>query len=198
MMNEDVLQQEFVQFVDLHIMKAMRYAITLLARQFTTEATDEAEDAVQEALIATWRHWEKIQHRDSEKAVLQYLFTTLRRECFHRMKKSPPYGDVTLTEVDAIMASPLSFPGSSEHLDVMELRETILSLPTPYSRIIIGMDYENKTFQEMAEELGVTRRRMYDLREVALKMMERALTVGSPKDTKLGKGRTKGVDDMRP
>jgi RNA polymerase sigma factor (sigma-70 family) len=196
MNNEAEYEQRFEAFVDQHSMRAMNYAIHLLKRHFGHEAINEAEDAVQEALWITWKHWDSIASRDVDKVVLQYLFTTLRHECFRRMKKPTPTGQVALDEVDKIMASPLPLPGSSEHLDVMELRETIAKLPDPYNRIIIGMHYENKSFEEMAAELLVSRRRMYDLHTQALKYMERVLTVGSPKPP--NKRSTAQKDDEHP
>ncbi len=129
----------------LGLLKAARPDIRRYARA-TCRASD-VEDAVQETL---WLIYRRIGTLRAASSFSTWLFAVVRRECLRLGRKAglPVPGpsareSVLLTQTDDALR--------------MDLANAIQSLPPHYRTIVVMRDLEERTIDEMAEALGLTR-----------------------------------------
>lgn len=127
------------------LLEAARPDIRRYAR--ATCRTSDVEDAVQEAL---WLLYRRVGTLRVVAAFPAWLFAIVRREC-QRMARSIGFISVdTLTEEQAVLAQP-------DEVLRLDLAAAIQSLPQHYRTIVIMRDMEERTVDEMADALGLTR-----------------------------------------
>jgi RNA polymerase sigma-70 factor (ECF subfamily) len=139
-----------------------------VAWRFSTSVcgrADDAEDAMQEALIKTYRHVSKI--REPE-AFRPWLYRTVRNACLmgRRKKAGEP---AQLQSLDDLLPG----PGPASHRAVAHpgrnpeqladnaklrrrLRRAMESLPAPYRTIVFLREMEGLSTREVAEVLGIS------------------------------------------
>lgn len=129
----------------LGLLKAARPDIRRYARA-TCRASD-VEDAVQETL---WLIYRRVGTLRAVSSFSAWLFAIVRRECLRLGRKaglpapSPSAREVVLlTQTDDALR--------------MDLANAIQSLPMHYRTIVIMRDLEERTIDEMAEALDLTR-----------------------------------------
>ncbi|MGV3602991.1 MAG: RNA polymerase sigma factor [Dyadobacter fermentans] len=116
--------------------------------------TDVIEDTIQDLFINIWHTRHKL---PEVRNVKSYLFTIVRREILHKLKKEQSFTDVeTLSDLLS-----LGEESSYEHDDyekwlVDKLKHTLQTLPKRQLDVIILRYYENFPTSEIAMIMGIT------------------------------------------
>ena len=115
--------------------------------------TQAAEDMVQETFLKLWMQRDKMEKVDNPEA---YSITVLRRLFYDRMRTGH------LQEVDKDVGSlqVTSSQNISKQLETAEeyqrVRQLISHLPEPQGRIMLMRDVEDRSFEEISIETGLT------------------------------------------
>lgn len=139
-----------------------------VAWRFSTSVcghAEDAEDAMQEALIKTYRHVGRI--RDPE-AFKPWLYRTVRNACLmgRRKRVGEPLRLRSLDEVTGTHDNPMRLdaadPGKNpEQLADnaalgRRLRKALATLPTPYRTVLFLREMEGLSTREVAQVMGVS------------------------------------------
>jgi RNA polymerase sigma-70 factor (ECF subfamily) len=126
---------------------------------------DDAEDAMQEALIKTYRHVGRI--RDPE-AFRPWLYRTVRNACLmgRRKRMDEPARlqslDETLPGPDGPMTRHVQHPGKNPEQLAQNaglrrrLRQALQALPGPYRAIVFLREMEGLSTREVANVMGIS------------------------------------------
>ena len=112
-----------------------------------------AEDMVQETVLKLWMQREKMEKVDNPEA---YSITVLRRIFYDKMRAGH------LQEVDKDVgslqvSSSLNISKQLEEADEYQrVRQLITHLPEPQARIMLMRDIEERSFEEISIETGLT------------------------------------------
>lgn len=128
----------------LGLLKASRPDIRRYARA-TCHAAD-VEDAVQETL---WLLYRRVGTLRAAASFSAWLFAVVRRECLRLGRKA--------RMLEPAPASELLLLSQSDDALRLDLVNAIQSLPDHYRVIVIMRDLEERTIDEMAAALGLTR-----------------------------------------
>lgn len=115
--------------------------------------TQAAEDMVQETFLKLWMQRDKIERIDNPEA---YSITVLRRLFYDKMRTGH------LQEVDKDVGSlqVTSSQNISRQLEAADeyqrVRQLISHLPEPQGRIMLMRDVEDRSFEEISIETGLT------------------------------------------
>lgn len=142
--NTDVLAGYFNEYFEvLH-----RYAYTIL------KDSDEAKDAVQVIFMQLWEKRDSLVIKQSVKA---YLYSATHNHCLNRIKSQQTrqrYYDHFATHEEWITTA------SEDQLNFRELKKEVLSametLPEKCREIFYKSRFEEKTYPEIAQELGIS------------------------------------------
>jgi RNA polymerase sigma-70 factor (ECF subfamily) len=133
-------QQAFMQLVEPHLPAAYRLAVGMLRSE------TEAEDAVQDAVLAAWRNFGRFR-RDAD--VRPWLFTIVANEC-RRQRRSRWWSVVKWPR------SPELAPSASVEADNTNLRAALYRLPHDQRLVLVLRYYLDQSFPEVAQALGTT------------------------------------------
>jgi RNA polymerase sigma-70 factor (ECF subfamily) len=136
---------------------AWRFSLTVCGH------ADDAEDAMQEALIKTYRHAGQIRDPD---AFRPWLYRTVRNACLmgRRKKAHEPAHVESLDEPgpdESAGRDPADTGRSPEQLAGdsslrMRLRRALLALPGPYRAIVFLREMEGLSTREVASVMGIS------------------------------------------
>jgi len=133
-----------------HTDALFRYAM-ILCRNVAT-----AEDLVQETCLRALSAKNQLQLDSNHKS---WLFTILRNIWLNELRKGRWTAQTPDTEFDAAAASIPASPDANPHLhyvsklEVAQVREAIQQLPPEFREIIILREYDELSYQEIAEIL---------------------------------------------
>ena len=129
------------------LLEAARPDIRRYARS-TCRASD-VDDAVQEAL---WLLYRRVGTLRVVSSVSAWLFAIVRRECLRlsRASNREVAGEMERLDERALLSRP-------DHAVRLDLAAAIQSLPEHYRTIVVMRDLEERTVDEMAAALGLTR-----------------------------------------
>jgi RNA polymerase sigma-70 factor, ECF subfamily len=133
-----------------HTDALFRYAMALSRNSAT------AEDLVQETCLRALSAKNQLRPGSNHKS---WLFTILRNIWLNELRKRPWKTQSLDTEFDGTASSIPESPGGDPHLhyvsklEVELVREAIQLLPPEFSEIIILREYEELSYQEIAEVL---------------------------------------------
>lgn len=125
--------------------KLVRHATQLMGD------ADEAKDAVGEVMEQAWMQFDALQE-DTRNA---WLYASVRNRCINRLK----HLNVEQEHIEAIILATKADMdnGYREHEALLRQAETIArSLPEPTCTILRCCYWEKKTYQQVAEQLGIS------------------------------------------
>lgn len=130
-------------FLSMHP-KLIRYATTLIGD------ADEAKDMVSDVFGRAWEEFERLGESPSA-----WLYTATRNACLNRLK----HLQVEQTHIEAIVLATQADVdnGYWEHEVLLQKAEAIAqSLPEPTCTVLRLCYWEKKTYQQVAEQLGIS------------------------------------------
>ena len=130
-------------FLSMHP-KLIRYATTLMCD------ADEAKDIVSEVFGRAWQEFDMLGESPSA-----WLYTATRNGCLNRLK----HLQVEQAHIEAIILTTQADVdnGYWEHETLLQKAEAIArSLPEPTCTILRLCYWEKKTYQQVAEQLGIS------------------------------------------
>jgi len=172
--SEDRAQDEYTDLVrsaatgDAEALDRLLMRAQEVAWRFSTSVcghADDAEDAMQEALIKTYRH---VGHIREPAAFRPWLYRTVRNACLmgRRKKVGEPARLQSLDEVlpgrDGLTGSDAPHPGKNpEQLADnaglrRRLRTALGRLPAPYRAVVFLREMEGLSTREVAHALGIS------------------------------------------
>ena len=130
-------------FLSIHP-KLIRYATTLMSD------ADEAKDIVSEVFGRGWEEFDKLGESPSA-----WLYTATRNACLNRLKHLKV--EQTHIETIALATQTDVDNGYWEHEALLQKAEAIArSLPEPTCTVLRLCYWEKKTYQQVAEQLGIS------------------------------------------
>lgn len=130
---------------------------------------DEAKDMVQELFMSLW---EKKSITDFKTSLSAYLYSSIRYMFIKKM---------THQKVKMAHAEKLSFitekhsNGTNEYVEVRDLQrqiaDMIASLPPQLAQVVVMRKFEYASYQEIAEEMGLSEKTVRNLMAQALKSL---------------------------
>ena len=124
--------------------KLIRYATTLMGD------ADEAKDIVSEVFGRAWKEFDSLSAEANA-----WLYTATRNACLNRLK----HLKVEQTHIEAIVLATQADVdnGYWEHEALLQKAEAIAqSLPEPTCTVLRLCYWEKKTYQQVAEQLGIS------------------------------------------
>lgn len=134
---------EIAQLVAEHHQAVYRYAYRL------SGSAADAEDLSQQVFLSAQQ---KLDQLHSPEKARNWLFTVLRNEFLKGLQRGRRLGtpDPTL----AIECIPAAIP-SDEDIDREELQQAINSLSAEYRAVVLMFYFEDLSYREIAEQLGI-------------------------------------------
>ena len=137
-----------------------------VAWRFSTSVcghADDAEDAMQEALIKTYRYVERIRNPGAFKP---WLYRTVRNACLmgRRKRAGEPPRLQSLNEVAGSDAYPIDAPDPGKNPEQLadnaalrrRLRRALRTLPAPYRAVVFLREMEGLSTREVAKVMGMS------------------------------------------
>ena len=147
--------------------KLIRYATTLMGD------ADEAKDIVSEVFGRAWENFSSLGDEASA-----WLYTATRNACLNRLK----HLQVEQTHIEAIVLATQADVdnGYWEHEILLQKAEAIArSLPEPTCTVLRLCYLEKKTYQQVAEELGISPDTVKKHISKALRMLREEMKEGN-------------------
>ena len=120
-----------------------RYYTSLCAfANLYVKQTEVAENIVQDLMLWLWENRSELQIRG---ALSHYLFTSAKNRCLTYLSREALRSN-RLSDLRVDVAEPFGVP------DIYQLEE----LPEPYREAVEMNRFENRTYKEIAEELGIS------------------------------------------
>lgn len=138
-------EERFEQLFTEMYPRLVRFAVTL------TGDADEAKDIVSETMEQAWKEFDKLK----ESTCHAWLYTAVRNGCLNRLK----HLNMEQQHIDALIAATRAEMnnGYREHEALLQKAETIArNLPEPTCTILRRCYWEKKTYQQTANELGIS------------------------------------------
>lgn len=143
--NSQHKEERFEQLFTEMYPRLVRFAATL------TGDADEAKDIVSETMEQAWKEFDKLK----ESTRHAWLYTAVRNRCLNRLK----HLNMEQQHIDALIAATQAEMnnGYREHEALLQKAETIArNLPEPTCTILRRCYWEKKTYQQTANELGIS------------------------------------------
>jgi RNA polymerase sigma-70 factor (ECF subfamily) len=135
-------QEKYIELVKPLLPRVERYAFTLAMNR------DDARDLVQEAAIAAFKGFGRMR---SEKALLSYMFTVVRRRYFKSVYKNKKYDDSEDDILDLFRSSEIP---PDEQADLRIIMEAIGKLSPDSREILIMFEFSGLAIKEIAQISG--------------------------------------------
>jgi RNA polymerase sigma-70 factor, ECF subfamily len=135
-------QHAFLLLVEPHLPAAYRLAIGMLRSE------TDAEDAVQEAMLKAWRHFDRFR-RGSD--LRPWLFTIVANEC-RDQRRSRWWSVIRRSD------TPDDFVDATSSVDpaTLDLRRALYHLPHDQRFVLILRYYLDLSYEEVAQTLGIS------------------------------------------
>jgi len=156
-LNKDRSHAQFEELMLPHLNAAYGLARWMMGRP------EEAEDAVQDAYLRALEHFDGYQG-DGEKA---WLLTIVRNVCLTRLKRSRQSAKVVMIEDALGQAEQAMAQNSSDRslsdpetaaiakAERSEVHRALHRLPTNFREILVLREFEELSYQEIADVIGV-------------------------------------------
>jgi RNA polymerase sigma factor (sigma-70 family) len=131
----------------LELMRVCQPDVQRFARR-TCSSSEDAEDAVQEAL---WRLYRHIGALRTAATLATWLFRIVERECYRLFRgrtRAEALDDLPDAEMPAALATPVDLR--------LDLARVVESLAPPYREVLILRDVHELTAPEVALQLGLS------------------------------------------
>ena len=125
--------------------RMVRYATQLMGDR------EEARDIVSEVMEQAWKHFEQLNKNDRG----GWIYTAVRNNCLNRLK----HLNVEQQHIDRLTEATRAEmnQGYRAHEALLQQAENIArSLPEPTCTILRSCYWEKKTYQQVADELGIS------------------------------------------
>lgn len=134
---------------------------------------DDIDDLLQEIFLRAWRNWDKF---DQDQEFLPWIYTIARNERIRWQKKQYRF----LQEKNEKLSSN-DFSENPEKLHEkneirVQVKNAVLSLPEKLKEPLILKHYQNLTFKEISEVLGVAETTIKSRVYLALKQLSRRVS----------------------
>lgn len=135
-------KEHFEEFLSEHEQRIYRYLLGIAKNE------QDAMDLVQLTFISVYEKFETIR----EKTALAYVYRVAHNKAMTFLKQKSRYVDIDPT----VMAQITKAPEEEEKADYSQLHEEIANLPPRLASVIHLQYYENMSYKEMAESLGIS------------------------------------------
>jgi len=143
-------EQAYTEIVNEHIDEIYNFARYMLFD------ADEADDIVQKTFLSFYNNMHKL---DMSKPVRAWLYKVARNNCLDHIKRKKPTNFSQMAPDDNFDV-PDTEPSLESKLDSAELLESvkreISSLPPQFSEIMLLKYFEDMTFEQIGELLGIS------------------------------------------
>ena len=162
------------------IYRCYNQKLVVIARRYVRDQTI-AEDIVMDSFVAFWEHREQMDEVNSKKA---YLLTIVKNKCLNYLSAQINHKKIQqdiYSSKQRVFAEALH---SLEHFDpeqifaneVMEIvHRQLATMPELTRRIFMANRFSGKTYAEIAQELGISQRRVTSEIQYALILLRKAL-----------------------
>lgn len=160
---------EVEQALVLHRGQILRYAKAL------TKDLDDAADIVQETYEAAWKHRHKY---DAAKAAFSTWLITIYHNVVRRRfrLRSDELKDVSLISLEDLVLDEEDEEASLDCDNKIELEQALVALGGIYADVIRRCFIGGSTFSEVADELGLTKRKVRRIVSTGLKRLKGLMT----------------------
>lgn len=150
-------------------------------------STEDARDATQETFLAAFRNLRGFR---GEARVSSWLHRIAVNQCITRQRRARVRAETALEDEAERNASELATPAHVSPARVAErgerteaVRRAVAALPTELREVVVMKEFEELTFQEIADALKIplstVKSRLYTaLRQLRLRLEERGMEVG--------------------
>ena len=134
---------------------------------------DEAADITQEVFVRAWRNLSSL---DPSRPIFPWLYRITKNLCINRVKRKS--GSEAGLEFPELQPGTDSVEGDLLKKESRrEIREAVMSLPDNHREIIILKHYDECSYEEMAEILGIPKGTVMSRLFNARKMLKQKLEV---------------------
>ena len=133
-----------------------------------------AEDLVSEVF---YQFYKTQAHQNVKTSFVSYLFTAVRNEAFTHLKKEFGKNDSMDSITDNFLKNPMPLPDAEVHYNQLfrKVNEVIGQLPNQCQKVFLLNRFENKRYQEIADELNISPKTVEVHISKALKILRSAL-----------------------
>ena len=125
-----------------------RYYTSLYVKQ-----TEVAENIVQDLMLWLWENRSELQIRG---VLSHYLFTSAKNRCLTYLSREALRSN-RLSDLRVDVAEPFGVPDIYQLEELRQnIRRAVEELPEPYREAFEMNRFENRTYKEIAEELGIS------------------------------------------
>lgn len=131
-----------------------RYYTSLCAlANLYVKQTEVAENIVQDLMLWLWENRSELQIRGS---LSHYLFTSAKNRCLTYLSREALRSN-RLSDLRVDVAEPFGVPDIYQLEELRQnIRRAVEELPEPYREAFEMNRFENRTYKEIAEELGIS------------------------------------------
>jgi RNA polymerase sigma-70 factor (ECF subfamily) len=138
--------EAFEQVLARYQNKVFRLAYSILGNRAL------AEDAAQEIFVRIWR---ALAGYRGQASVSTWIFAIARNTCLSALKRSSAQGALSLDEPAVLVAAETRHTPPPAWADGPDLAHLVAQLPDKYRQVITLFYMEEKSYEEVARELGL-------------------------------------------